>query len=445
VTTTEPPRPRATRPTPPRRTTPTTPEPAAPAAAPVAEKPARRGLAARVSLGRVFAPVPSEFLLIASTALLLTAFGLVMVLSATSATATAKGEAPWEMVLKQVMFAAVSIPLMFIASRLPVAFYKKMAWPALIFGVAFQMLVFIPGLGIEADGNRNWINIAGVQAQPSEFLKLGLALWVAFVLFRKRTLLADWRHVYIPLVPVTILAIGTVIAGHDLGTAMILALIVLGALFFSGVKLRVFLLPMIGAVGFIAFYFLTSADRMRRFLSFLNPNCLDDYYNDCYQPLHGIWGLASGGVFGLGLGNSREKYDWLPAAANDYIFAIVGEELGLIGCAVVLALFALFAVGAFHVIRKTDDPFVRIAAGGITVWIVGQALINIGVVLRVFPVMGVPLPFMSQGGTSLLSALVACGVLLAFARSLPASVARREAAIAQARAARERAKLRAVR
>ena len=410
-----------------------------------AEKTAKRGLAARVNLGRIFAPVPSEFLLIASTALLLTVFGLVMVLSATSATATAKGEAPWEMVLKQVMFAVIGIPLMFVASRVPVAFWKRIAWVALAFGIAFQLLVFIPGLGVDMDGNRNWINIAGVQAQPSEFLKLALAIWVAFVLFRKRTLLADWRHVYIPLVPVAALVLATVIAGKDLGTAMILTLIVLGALFFSGVKLRVFILPLVAAVAFVSFYFLTSADRMRRFFSFLNPNCLDDYFNNCWQPLHGIWGLASGGIFGLGLGNSREKYDWLPAAANDYIFAIVGEELGLIGCIVVLGLFALYAVGAFHVIRKTDDPFVRIAAGGITVWIVGQALINIGVVLRVFPVLGVPLPFMSQGGTSLVSVLLASGVLLAFTRSLPASVARREAAIAEARAARERAKLRAVR
>ncbi|MDR7190240.1 cell division protein FtsW [Microbacterium sp. BE35] len=433
MTTTQPPRARTARPAP--TTSATTTE---------ADRPARRGLAARVSLGRVFAPVPSEFLLIASTTLLLTVFGLVMVLSATSATATAAGEAPWEMVLKQVVFAVIGVPLMFIASRLPVAFWKKMAWPALIFGVAFQLLVFTP-LGHGADGNRNWITIAGFQAQPSEFLKLGLALWVAYVLFRKRTLLTKWQHVFIPLVPVAGLAIATVLAGDDLGTAMILVLIVLGALFFSGVKLRIFVLPAIAAAGAVAFLAVTSPDRMRRFMSFLNPNCLDDYFNDCYQPLHGIWGLASGGIFGLGLGNSREKYDWLPAAANDYIFAIVGEELGLIGCAVVLALFALFAVGAFHVIRKTDDPFVRIAAGGITVWIVGQALINIGVVLRVFPVLGVPLPFMSQGGTSLLSVLLACGVLLAFARSLPASVARREAAIASARAARERAKLHAVR
>ena len=378
----------------------------------------RQGLAARVSLGRVFAPVPSEFLLIASTALLLTVFGLVMVLSATSATATARGEAPWEVVLKQVVFAVIGIPLMLIASRLPISFWKKIAWPALIFATAFQLLVFTP-LGHSNDGNRNWITIAGFQAQPSEFLKLALTLWVAYVLFRKQSLLRKWQHVFIPLVPVAGFAIATVLAGEDLGTAMILVFIVLGALFFSGVRLRIFILPAIGAAAAIAYLAVTSPDRMRRFMSFLNPDCLADYFNDCYQPLHGIWGLASGGVFGLGLGNSREKYDWLPAAANDYIFAIVGEELGLIGCAVVLALFALYAVGAFHVIRKTDDPFVRIAAGGITVWIVGQALINVGVVLRVFPVLGVPLPFMSQGGTSLLSVLVASGVLLAFARSLP--------------------------
>ncbi|MGZ0711049.1 putative lipid II flippase FtsW (plasmid) [Coraliomargarita sp. W4R53] len=389
-----------------------------PRATPNSDGPNSRGLAARVSLGRVFAPVPSEFFLIASTALMLTIFGLVMILSATSAVATAAGEPAYDAVMKQLIFAMMGVPLMFIVSRLPIKFFKRIAWPALIGATIFQLLVFTP-LGIDNDGNRNWINIGGVQAQPSEFLKLALALWIGYVLFRKRTLLGSWKHVYIPLVPVTALVIGTVLAGRDLGTAMILVLVALGALFFSGVRLRVFVLPAILAVASVAFLAVTSPDRMRRFMSFLNPNCLDDYFNDCYQPLHGIWGLAGGGVFGLGLGNSREKYDWLPAAANDYIFAIVGEELGLIGCAVVLALFALYAVGAFHVIRKTDDPFVRIVAGGITVWIVGQALINIGVVLRVFPVLGVPLPFMSQGGTSLVSVLLASGVLLAFARSLP--------------------------
>jgi cell division protein FtsW len=381
-------------------------------------EPPKRGLAARVSLGRVFAPVPSEFLLIASTALILTGFGLVMVLSATSATSEDAGGGPYDAVIKQGVFAVIGIPLMFLASRMPLRFWKRMAWPALIGATVFQLLVFTP-LGITNDGNQNWIRIAGLQAQPSEFLKVTLAIWLGYILYRKRTLLADWRHVFIPAVPVGIAVIGTVMAGHDLGTAIILVLIMLAGLFFSGVKLRVFLLPLLLFAGGVAYFAISSPDRMRRYMSFLSNDCLADYYGDCYQPLHGIWGLAGGGVFGVGLGNSKEKYSWLPAAANDYIFAIVGEELGLIGCIVVLILFAIFAVGAFHIVRKTDDPFVRIAAGAITVWIIGQALLNIGVVLRLLPVFGVPLPFLSQGGTSLMSVLIACGVLLSFARTIP--------------------------
>lgn len=373
-----------------------------------------RVLAARVSLGRLFTPPSTEFLLIASTALLLTAFGIVMVISATSASESGV----MDTAIKQALFAVVGVPLMFLVSRLPLAFLKRMAWPALVLATALQLLVFVPGLGIEDGGNRNWIHLAGFTMQPSEFLKLALAIWVAYVLLRKQARLGIWHHVFIPVVPVSLLAIGTVYAGNDLGTAMVLVLILLGCLFFAGVKLRLFILPLlIGVVGVVALA-VTSPDRMRR----ITAICTDmtDYEGTCYQSIHGIWGMANGGVFGLGLGNSQEKYGWLPAAANDFIFAIVGEELGLIGCVVVLALFTFFAVGAFHIIRKTPDPFVRVAAGGITVWIIGQALINIGVVIGVFPVMGVPLPFMSQGGTALLSVLLACGVLLAFARTIPA-------------------------
>lgn len=377
----------------------------------------RTGLAARVSLGKAFQPVPSEFLLIASTALLLTGFGLVMVLSATSALDGAQN--PFEHVLKQGIFAVVGIPLMFVLSRAPIPFWKRIAWPALILATLFQLLVYVPGLGVASYGNRNWVSIAGFQFQPAEFLKLALALWMGAVLYRKRRLLTSWKHVFIPVVPVAVLVIGTVLGGHDLGTVMILVLVVLGALFFAGIRLRMFIVPAVLSIVVVLAFALGSENRMARIASLFDPDDASCYYTSCYQSLHGVWGLASGGVLGLGLGNSKEKYDWLPAAANDYIFAIIGEELGLIGCLVVLALFALFAVGAFHVIRRTDDTFVRIVAGAITLWIVGQALVNIGVVLRIFPVLGVPLPFMSQGGTSLLSVLIACGVLLSFARTLP--------------------------
>ncbi|WP_353114102.1 putative lipid II flippase FtsW [Microbacterium sp.] len=375
----------------------------------------RGGLAARVSLGRLFTPVSTEFLLISSAALLLTVFGLVMVLSATSANPTA----PFEAAIKQGVFALLGVPLMFVISRIPIRLMKKFAWPVLIGSVLLQLLVFVPGLGVSSDGNQNWIRVAGFTMQPSEFMKLALAIWIAFVLLRKEARLGIWHHVFIPVVPVSMLAIGTVLAGHDLGTAMIIVLVVLGCLFFAGVKLRLFIIPVLlggAAVGALAIF---SGDRMRR----INADCSDmsQYGGNCYQAIHGIWGMAKGGFFGVGLGNSQEKYGWLPAAANDYIFAIVGEELGLIGCVLVLGLLTAFAIGAFRIIRRSPDQFVRVASGGIVVWIVGQALINVGVVIGIFPVLGVPLPFMSQGGTALLSVLMASGVLLAFSRTLPAA------------------------
>ncbi|WP_336626996.1 MULTISPECIES: putative lipid II flippase FtsW [unclassified Microbacterium] len=398
-----------------------------PTSAGVAAAPAETagaGFAARVSLGRISSAVPAEFLLIASTALILTGFGLVMVLSATMADSLAAGEGPFETVLKQAAFAIIGIPLMFIASRLPVTFWKKIAWPGLILTTLFQLLVFTP-LGVINDGNQNWIQVGSFQAQPSEFLKLSLALWLGYVLYRKQSLLTSWKHVFIPVVPIGGLVIGLVAVGsHDLGTGLILMAILLGCLFFSGVRLRLFVVPLLLVVVAAVYFAVTSPNRMARIMSSLvnfdSTACYNAAVGDCYQAVHGVWGLASGGIFGLGLGNSREKYGWLPAKANDYIFAIIGEELGLVGCIVVLVLFTLFAIGAFHVIRKTHDPFIRIVSGGITVWIVGQAIVNMGVVLRIFPVLGVPLPFMSQGGTSLLSVLVACGVLLSFARTLPA-------------------------
>jgi cell division protein FtsW len=385
-------------------------------ATPEKQEPRSGALTARVSLGRVFAPVPLEFLLIASTALLLTGFGVVMVTSATTASALSRGESPYNDGMQQAMFALLGLAMMFVVSRLPVRFFRRIGWVALGLALVVQLLVFTP-LGVEVYGNRNWLKIAGFSLQPSELLKLSLALWAGMILYRKRNLLSKWQHVFIPLVPVSMLAIGTVLAGKDLGTSMVLVLILLACLFFSGVKLRIFVLPVIAGALVVAALAITSPNRMGRIMSFLDPDC--DYIKECYQPLHGIWSLAGGGIFGRGLGNSIEKYNWLPAAGDDYIFAIVGEELGLIGCIVVLLLFATFAVGAFRIIRNSDDPFVKIAAGGITVWILGQALINIGVVLRVFPVLGVPLPFLSAGGSSLVAVLAACGVLLAFCRTLP--------------------------
>ena len=375
-----------------------------------------RPLAARIALGRSIGPVPLEFLLIASSAMLLTAFGIVMVFSATTVESLTQSGSPFNDGISHLIYAAVGLPMMFVMSRFSVRWLQRIAWPVFVLGVVLQLLVFTP-LGHEFGGNRNWLFIGGMTIQPSEFLKVALVLWIAFILHRKSAALTRFWQFAIPILPGAAFAIATVLGGRDLGTATIMAMLALGTLFFAGVRLR-FLMPivLVGAAG-VAALAIFSENRMTRILSVFDPNC--DPTAECFQPYHALWGLAGGGLLGRGLGNSREKYNWLPAAADDYIFAIVGEELGMLGCLVVLGLFAVLAVGIFRIVRRSDDIFVRAAAGGIGVWIAGQALVNVGVVLRVLPALGVPLPFLSAGGSSLIAVLIACGVLLALARTLP--------------------------
>lgn len=385
----------------------------------------RGGFAARISLGRKHTPLPHEFWLITASALILTILGLVMVLSATSAVAPDEGS-PFAVASRQAMAAVVGIPLMLIASKIPEKWFYNLAWVFLILGLVLQLLVFVPGIGIEEGGNRAWIELGGQNLQPSEFLKLAFAVWLGAELAKKSDVLTNPKHWLLKVLAVSALVLGEVVAGRDLGTTMILALVLFGAMFFAGVKLRLLaLLAILGAVG-VTFLALSSENRMGRILSFANADkCLEEYESLCWQPLHGLWALAGGGWFGLGLGNSREKYGWLPEAENDYIFAIVGEELGFVGCLVVLALFTVYAIALLQVIQRHPSAFARITTGAILAWIVGQALINIAVVLQLLPSLGVPLPFMSQGGTSLLAALLATGVVLSFARQLPPREPRR--------------------
>lgn len=373
----------------------------------------------RISLGRVLTAQSRNYMLVLGTTLFLVAVGLVMVLSSSSVDSFLDNKGFFGGFWKQATYAVVGIPMMLVISRVPVRFWKRWAWLALAGALVLQLLVFTP-LGIAEGGNRNWIAVGPISGQPSELLKLALALWLGAVLGRKMHLLADWKHALIPVVPIAVLSLGLVLAGHDLGTVVIMAGIVIGAMFFANVRLRFLAVPVLG--GLLLFFVMAviSPNRMARIMTFLDEECLD-YENLCWQPLHGTWALANGGVFGLGLGNSREKYSWLPAASNDYIFAIIGEELGLIGAVVVLVMFVLLAVAFVRVIRSSADPFVRIATGAIMVWIIGQAFVNIGVVLRLLPVLGVPLPFISAGGTALLTSLAAIGIVLSFAREQAAS------------------------
>ncbi|MET0713811.1 MAG: putative lipid II flippase FtsW [Mycetocola sp.] len=369
---------------------------------------------ARILLGRTLTPQSRNYLLVLGTTLFLVGVGLVMVLSSSSVDSFLDNKGFFGGFWKQATYAVMGIPLMLVISSIPVSFWKRWAWFVLAAGLVLQMLVFTP-LGIAEGGNRNWIALGPISGQPSELLKLALAIWLGAVLGRKMDLLSNWKHALIPVAPVAAIALGLVLAGQDLGTVVIMAGLVIGALFFANVKLRYLAVPIAAGLALFLVMAIVSPNRMARIMTFLDDECLD-YENLCWQPLHGTWALANGGVFGLGLGNSREKYSWLPAASNDYIFAIIGEELGLIGAVVVLVMFVLLAVGFVRIIRSSSDPFVRITTGAIMVWIIGQAFVNIGVVLRLLPVLGVPLPFISAGGTALLTSLAAIGIVLAFAR-----------------------------
>jgi cell division protein FtsW len=379
--------------------------------APGATVPARPGSV----LGQWNSAVTSYYVLIGAAALLLVV-GLVMVLSSSSVESLDKNGTPYAVFLNQAQFALIGLPILVVLSRMPVRYFKRFAWPVLGAAILFQLLVFTP-LGTGVGGNQNWVRVGGISAQPSEAIKLALAVWLGAVLARKLPLLHQWRHALVPAVPIAGVALAVVLAGHDLGTAMVLLLLVAGALFVAGVPLRMFGLAAVLALGMTAALTVTSKNRMHRILDWVSSEC--DVQSSCYQTLHGGYGLASGGWGGLGLGESREKWSYLPAAHNDFIFAILGEELGLIGTLLVLALFGLLAFAMIRIIRRHPDPFVQITTGAILCWIIGQALVNIAVVIGLAPVIGVPLPLVSAGGSALVMTMAALGVLIAFARSEP--------------------------
>jgi cell division protein FtsW len=372
------------------------------------------GLATRFKLGKAFRAESPNFYFLAGITLFTVILGLIMVLSASAVDSFLQDGGFFSGFFRQAGSAIIALPLMLGISRLPLVFYRKWANLALFSTIGLQLLVFTP-LGVESGGNRNWLDIGIFQFQPSELIKLTIAVWLGVhlpgILSRVGTsnirILAGIFPVYI--------AMFVVLLGEDLGTVIVLFLIVIGSIAFAGVAARIIAIPLIAGTVMAIGMAIASPNRLARIMSFMNENCID-YTNACWQPLHGKWALANGGIFGVGLGQSKAKWSWLPAADNDYIFAIIGEELGLIGCILVISLFAALAVAFLRIIRSARDPLVRIATGGIMVWIVGQAFINIGVVVGVLPVLGVPLPLLSAGGSALIMSLLAIGVVLSFTK-----------------------------
>jgi cell division protein FtsW len=392
----------------------------------------RRAPAAVVAVKKIFAAETGNYFLLLGATLFLVVFGLIMVLSSSSVESFLSSGDFFNGFIRQVLFAALGIPLMLLASRMSPRFWKRWAGTFLVIAIILQMLVVATPLGVEHGGNKNWIILGPFSGQPSELVKLGLVVWLGYILARKQSVMDDWRELIMPLVPVAAAAVGFVVLGGDLGTSIILLAIILGAVFFAGVRLRFLAVPIIVIGIAAAMMSFASNSRSSRIDAFLN-GCAsaNDYGGTCWQSVQGWWALASGGLFGVGLGNSTAKWSWLPEADNDFIFAIVGEELGLLGAILVLTLFIVLAIAFVRIIRANTDPFAKITVSAVMVWIIGQAFVNIAVVLGVLPVLGVPLPLISAGGSALVTTMIAIGIVLSFARhapepALPASPAGRQ-------------------
>ncbi|TEX50420.1 MAG: putative lipid II flippase FtsW [Actinomycetales bacterium mxb001] len=355
------------------------------------------------------------YYLLLGAALALLLLGLLMVLSSSSVLSIRQFGSPYTLAQRQGLFAVIGVVLMLVATRIPIGWWRRLAWPALIlaFGLLFAVLI----VGVEVSGQRNWIDIVGpFRLQPSEFAKLAIILWSADLLTRKQATINRWSHLLIPLLPVTALMLLLVLMEGDVGNTLLLALIVGGVLFAAGAPLRLF--AVLGGLGILAIAALTLAApyRMSRFTSWLDPSA--DRLGDGWQVTQGQYALGTGGWWGVGLGASREKWGSLPEAHTDFIFPVIGEELGLIGTLTVLMLFGVVAFVAFRIVQSATDTFMRLAAAGIGTWIIVQAVVNIGAVLSLLPITGVPLPLVSYGGSSLIPLLIAIGILLSFARAL---------------------------
>jgi len=363
-------------------------------------------------------PLTSYYLVLGITTLLL-GLGLVMVQSTASVVDLTAGLSPYSDFSKQLLGAAVGLPLMWAAARSSPRLFRAFAYPLLAVSVVGLCLTLIRGVGVSQNGAARWIDIGGQQIQPSEIAKLALAVWGADLLARKEKLgqLADWRHMLVPLMPGAGVLCLLVMSGDDLGTTFILLVIFLALLWVVGTPGRVFTGLLILMTLAMILMIVSAKYRFQRVVGYLDQQ--GNATGSNWQGIHGKYAVGSGGIFGVGLGASREKWGYVPESTSDFIFAIIGEELGLVGTLCVTALYGGLAFAGLRIARRVPDVFCRLGATAITAWVVVQAAINIGAVIGVLPITGVPLPLVSAGLSSLLVTLIALGMLMAFARLEP--------------------------
>jgi len=364
-------------------------------------------------------PLTSYYLVLGCSMLLL-ARGMVMVLSASSIRQYQYTCSAFTLFEKQALWVAIGLPLMWLAARMPTKVFRTLAYPLMLLSGLALAVALIPGLGQSVNGAQRWISFGGpFQLQPSEPAKLALILWGADLLARKerRRQLSEWRQLLIPLLPGAGVLVLLVMLGSDLGTTLVLLTIFLSLLWGVGAPGRLFV-GMAGVTGvLVAILIVVEPYRLQRLTGFLDQSGNQLTVN--YQGIQGLYAIASGGWFGTGLGEGRAKWNYLPHPETDFIFAIIGEELGLIGTLVVLGLFGLLAYAGLRIARRVKDPFMQLAAAGATAWLAVQAIVNIGAVIGVLPITGIPLPLVSYGGSALIPTLIVLGMLLSFAKREP--------------------------
>ncbi len=364
-------------------------------------------------------PVSSYYLLLVSAASL-TSLGLVMVLSASSIRSLETNGSSFAIVGRQIAFLILALPVGYIASRLPFGRWVSLARFSLIGSVLILLIVQIPGIGHLVGGNRNWLGYGPVVIQPSEFVKFFLILWAGYMLSRRESRGSGSENVLKLLLPAFLAIMVLILLGHDLGTAAVFAAILLGLLFVSGIQLRLLGITSILGLTAIVALIITAPHRMSRLLAVIQPFSPEYYKLAGWQPAHSIMGLASGGLFGVGLGASRQKWGNLAEAHTDFIFSVIGEELGLLGTLAVLLLLSALIYSIFNIAIRAHDPMSRYVCAGIGCWILVQTIMNIGSATSVLPVVGVTLPLVSYGGSSLFATIIALGFVLGTARRDPA-------------------------
>jgi cell division protein FtsW len=342
----------------------------------------------------------------------LVAFGLIMVLSASYVTSQADGDGAFAVFNKQFFWAVVGFIAMGVISRISISFIQRMTPIFFVAMLVFQGLVLV--IGTEIYGNRNWIRIGDFSVQPSEFLKIALLLFIAALLVQRRDYADDFKLGWVPSLAAASVATGLVIAGSDLGTSIVMFGFAFVMMILAGMPSKPILWVLVSA-SVLALALLNTGSRRTRISAWLNPDAVD-ITGATWQAKHGVWALAAGGISGTGLGDSKMKWNWIPMVENDYIFSVVGEEWGLLGATAVILLFVLLALALVRILNRTDRLFERYIMIGIVSWITLQSFINIGVVLNFLPVLGVPLPLISAGGTSLLATLATLGLALGIER-----------------------------